>query len=327
MIILAISAILILCILLRIYIRQICFRCKSNVCLSGKTALITGGSLGIGYHIVCNLASRGCKVIVADEIINEEIKDAIYKETKSDKVSFEYVDLASFASVRKLAEKINSSVTKLDIFIYNAGIGKCYGQLSKDGLNKPMQINYYSAFLLTHLLVGLLKKSSSARIIFTSSGLSFFNAVSLKKNKLDVDIGSMIHDYNTSKFCMIAAADKLSNLLQKYNITSNSYHPGIVKTRILSQFRGDGMQTCEWLMNQFLVIASFLAGKSPEEGAQTGIHLACANEVENVTGKFFGEGVPRFKPYQAYNKKLCDALWRHSEEVVQLKPEEMLASS
>ncbi|CAH1105091.1 unnamed protein product [Psylliodes chrysocephalus] len=318
--------IFVICISLRIYSRYILFRCKSNICLEGKTAIVTGGSLGIGYHIVCNLASRGCKIIVADKVITDDVKDAIYKETNSKKITYEYVDLASFKSVREFAERINSTEEKLDILIHNAGIGKSFGTLSEDGLNVPMQINYYSAFLMTHLLIDIMKKSPAARLIFAGSAFSFFNTISINKNNPDdINLGTMQLDYHTSKFCVIAASDIFSAKLKEYNIMSNSYHPGVVRTRMINQFKGEGMTLFEAFIGRFLSFISFLIGKSPEEGAQIALHLACSREMEGVTGNFFGEGNSRFKPIQAYNKKLCQLLWSHSEKIVKLTPEEILS--
>lgn len=110
--------------------------------------------LGIGYQIVLGLASRGCRVIIADYNIDESIKDEIYKETHNYNIVLKYVNLASFKSVREFSEDILKSEEKLDILINNAGVGTESQVVTEDGLNSTMQVNYYSAFLLTHLLLG-----------------------------------------------------------------------------------------------------------------------------------------------------------------------------
>uniref|UniRef100_A0A6P7FVT3 Retinol dehydrogenase 14-like n=1 Tax=Diabrotica virgifera virgifera TaxID=50390 RepID=A0A6P7FVT3_DIAVI len=275
----------------------------------------------LGYHIVLNLLSRGCKVIVADRIVDDEIKQRIINITKSHEVYFEYVDLASFKSVRKLVDRIKKKEDKIDILINNAGIAMWFGPLSEDGLSVVMQVNYYSAFLMTHLLKDLLKKSPSARIMFTSSGLSFLAQFS--ESRFNNDETNDL-EYNSSKFCIIAAADIFAEKFKKYNITSNSFHPGLVRTDMSRRVMDRQMSWPQFILGLFVFALTMVVGKTAEEGAQTAIHLACANEVDGVTGKFFAETVPTFKPGLAHDQSLCNAIWLHSERVVGLKEEEKL---
>ncbi|XP_074037739.1 retinol dehydrogenase 14 isoform X2 [Leptinotarsa decemlineata] len=314
-----------LIILIRIHVLLSCARCRSRVCLVGKTALITGGSSGIGFQTALNLASRGCKVIIADKNVSEDIRDKLIRETGNQNISLEFVDLISFSSVRRLAEKLKKSEKKLDILINNAGTGKGPDALTEDGLNSTIQINHYSSFLLTHLLVDLLKKSSSGRIVFTSSALSHFHNFSsgdAKNGKIKEKM--KIFDYNNSKFMQIVVSDIFAMKLKKFNITSNAYHPGIVNTGIINQAVRDARGLWESLLVYFLLCLLFLYGKTPEEGAQTAIHLAISKDVEGVTGKYFGETTPTPKPRGAYNKAFCEGIWNASEVVVKLRPEEKL---
>lgn len=100
------------------------------------------------------LASRGCKVIIADCNVDESIRDAIIKETNNPNIFLKYINLASFKSVREFAHDLKKSEDKIDILINNAGTGKGVSALTEDGVGFTMQVNYYSAFLLTHLLLG-----------------------------------------------------------------------------------------------------------------------------------------------------------------------------
>lgn len=110
--------------------------------------------LGIGYQIVLELAARGCKVIIADRIVDKAIKEEIIKKTNNPNISLKYVNLALFSSVRAFAEDIKKSEDKLDILINNAGVARGVSFRTEDNINLTMQVNYYSAFLLTHLLLG-----------------------------------------------------------------------------------------------------------------------------------------------------------------------------
>lgn len=111
-------------------------------------------SLGIGYYTALNLASRGCRVILADILDAEDAKRSIARETNNTNIIAKRLDLANLETVRKFAEDINKTEDRLDILINNAGIGARLPQKTKDGLDLVMQTNYFGAFLLTHLLAG-----------------------------------------------------------------------------------------------------------------------------------------------------------------------------
>ncbi|KAJ8956159.1 hypothetical protein NQ318_020710 [Aromia moschata] len=212
--------------------------CKSNVCLLGKTALVTGGNAGIGYEIVLNLASRGCRVIIADKEHDPNLGEKIFRETNSTNVVCKHVDLASFKSIRAFAKEIVDSEEKLNILVNNAGIGSS-ATVTEDGL-------------------GLLKKSSG-RIIFTSSLLSHLNNLTLDNLRFGTDVST----YSNSKLCDIIAADMFSHKLKEFNVTSNSYHPWIVATTIFKTSRGQ-IKTLSMLSFWILVLEymSLLVGRA-----------------------------------------------------------------
>ncbi|XP_018570414.1 retinol dehydrogenase 14-like [Anoplophora glabripennis] len=292
--------------------------CKSKVCLVGKTALVTGGNSGIGYRIVLGLAQRGCRVIVADKIQDQNLLDNIYKETRSRNVVYKYVDLSSFKSVRELADNVIKDEGKLDILINNAGIGRNVSSVTEDGLDITMQVNYFSAFLLTQSLEGLLMKSGG-RIIFTSSASNYFHSFTLDKLKSDGSETRLNH-YPNSKLCLIMISDIFAEKLMKYGVTSNTYHPGIVYTDIFKRSIGPKRTINQSLcFIKALEYLSYFVGKTAEEGAQTAIYLACANEVEGVTGEYFFEMKPTFKPGLALDKAVCNAVWVATEEIVKGK--------
>lgn len=97
-------------------------------------------------------------MIIADCNVNESIKHAIYKETNNPNIQLKYINLASFKSVRQFAKELKNSEDKLDILINNAGVGHGISLSTEDGNSLTMQVNYYSAFLLTHLLIGKVLK-------------------------------------------------------------------------------------------------------------------------------------------------------------------------
>ncbi|XP_072386519.1 retinol dehydrogenase 14-like isoform X1 [Diabrotica undecimpunctata] len=290
-------------------------RCRSKVCLVGKTALVTGGSSGMGYEIVLELAQRGCRVIVADKIVSNNLRNKFIEKTNNFDISLDYVDLGSFQSVRALAEKLSNREKKIDILIHNAGIGPIINGLSTDGLNLTMQVNFYSPFLLTHLLLDLLKNSQSARLIFCSSSIikQLHSLILLEKCVI-----RKLEQYKFSKFCLAATADIFAKKLRRFNISSNCYDPGVVNTNIHAQFITNKFIYSLW----FTAFRSLL--KSPEDGCQTAIYLACAKEAEGVTGQFFADLKPLNKPKVMFDEKVCQSIWNKAEKLVQLQTDQIL---
>ncbi|XP_019876628.2 retinol dehydrogenase 12 [Aethina tumida] len=301
-------------------------RCRSKVCLVGKTAIVTGGATGIGYETALALASRGCRVIIADKVDATKAINRITQHTNNTNVVLKYLDLSSFQSVRKFAKDINSNESRLDILINNAGVGTAGNKHTDDGLNVTMQINHFGPFLLTHLLTDLLKKSAPSRIIFVSSASAFVNNLSLsnlnpvRDHPLNIIRTSFI--YGNSKLCNIITANCFAEKLKDSGVTSNSLHPGLVFTDIYNKSaRLLGLET---LSNIFKATVVYIYGKSVEEGAQTTIHLACSNKMAGVTGKHFWDCRSFPLPPGAWNKKFCADVWEETEKLVQLKEEEKI---
>lgn len=103
-----------------------------------------------------DFAKRGAKVILAcrDESKAKEAVNKIRTETHNTDVVYKLLDLSSFKSVRQFAENVNASEERLDILVNNAGAGGLGDKITEDGLPIVMQINYFSHFLLTNLLLG-----------------------------------------------------------------------------------------------------------------------------------------------------------------------------
>lgn len=301
--------------------------CDSNVCLNGKTALVTGGNKGLGYEIVLQLASRGCKVIIAARGVSEDLRKKIIKETHNPNIVVEYVDFLSFESVRNLADKLKKTEPKLDILINNSGVGKSASKPTEDGFNRTIQVNHYSSFLLTHLLVDLLKKSGNGKILFTSSFLAHVHVLSRRSVTRDgianAPIGNL--DYANSKFCAIISAAIFAKKLKKWNIKSNCYQPGIAKTDIFMESTKNLDNILDTIVYYSTMhVLKTIFGVSPYLPSQTAVQIVVANEFENVTGVYVGKYFKNVKPRGANDKELCEAIWKASEVAVQLKPEEML---
>lgn len=112
--------------------------------------------LGIGYETAIDFAKRGARVILAcrNEKRAKEAVDRIKKETHNMNVTYKLIDLSSFKSVKEFAADVKATESRLDILVNNAGVGSLGDIITADGLPIVMQINYFSHFLLTNLLIG-----------------------------------------------------------------------------------------------------------------------------------------------------------------------------
>ncbi|XP_044269115.1 retinol dehydrogenase 11-like [Tribolium madens] len=298
----------------KIYLKLTTGRCRSHTCLVGKTAIITGSNTGIGYETALDFAKRGARVILAcrNKSKAEEARSKIISETGNDNIVVKIVDLASFDSVRAFAKEINETENRLDILVNNAGVIGIGDDTSRDGLSLVIQINHFSGFLLTNLLVNLLKKSAPSRVINVSS-LAAEGAKNLDLDQIAKHT-SVMTDYYNSKLCNILFTQELAKKLEGSGVTAYSLHPGVVKTEIVNNTSGLLKIGFSFLMKFF--------SKTVEEGAQTTIHCSVAKGIEECNGEHFSD-CKRVKAYKtARNPGLAKKLWEKSEQIVHLQPNE-----
>ena len=274
--------------------------------MEGKTCLITGGSDGIGYVAARELARMGAQVVIVgrNATKTEDAANRIVDETSNREVGWLLADLSSQLEVRRLAEQVREQLPRLDVLLNNAGAIFLSNRTSVDGIEMTFALNHLGYFLLTSLLLDLLKKSAPARIINVSSSSHF------SLNELDVESlpkpGSDrgYRAYGRSKLCNIVFTYELARRLQGCDITVNALHPGLVRTNIA---RNNGI--LGRVANFFIGVRGVDAAK----GAETLIHLAYSPEVEGVTGKFFVgcRSVPSSS--LSYDTNLASVLWEMSE--------------
>ncbi|CAH1956015.1 unnamed protein product [Acanthoscelides obtectus] len=151
--------------------------------LAGKTAIVTGSSKGMGYQTALALAARKCKLILADKVNQTESLAKIATETGNEDLRAEFLDLSNLKSVRAFARNVLDKEKKIDILINNAGIFCMDKQKTVDKLDGVMQVNHLGPFLLTELLVDVIRESKQGRIVFVTSSGAFFHNMSVSTYK------------------------------------------------------------------------------------------------------------------------------------------------
>ena len=293
--------------------------CKSKMRLDGKTAIVTGGTSGMGLRIAMDFADRGARVIIACPFIDEGMngKRIIIQKTCNEAVIFKLLDLSCNSSIRRFASDVLKTEARLDILINNAGVGTVGEFLTKDGLNFAMQVNYFGHFLLTLLLLPLLHKTGTdleaSRIVNTSSVLHHIGSVNFEKMN-SLNSWYPIQLYANSKLCLILFTRELARRLKGSNIVVNCVDPGAVGTSI---FNCTGKYNGAILAFLFAVLF-----KTPWEGAQTAIHVSLDKKVGCISGELFKNCKLARAKQMAYDEGLAQRLWDESVKMVALSDDE-----
>lgn len=283
-----------------------------NTKIDGKIAIITGANTGIGKENAIDLAMRGGKVYIAcrDQPRGEEALKDIKRVSGSDKVYFLQLDLASLDSIRNFSKKFHELESQLHILVNNAGVMACPKSLTKDGFEMQIGTNHLGHFLLTNLLLDLLKHSAPSRIVMVSSAGHKMSDID-KEDFMSERSYSKWKAYGRSKLANVLFASKLAKKLEGTGVTANSCHPGVVQTE-LGRHMSDTLRK--------YVIAPIFGPffKTPWEGAQTQIRLAVDPELENVTGKYFSDCKEKIPSRAAQNDETATWLYQKSVELVGL---------
>jgi len=234
----------------------------------GKTVLITGSTDGVGRVVAQRLAAAGAHVLVHGRDVErgQTVVDEI--TAQGGEAEFIAADLASLAECRRLAEVVRAKTDRLDILINNAGIGTAGAkrQTSTDGHELRFAVNYLAGFLLTSLLLPLLRESAPARIVNVASA-----------GQQPIDFGDVmltrgydgVGAYCQSKLAQIMFTIDLARDLEGSGVTVNSLHPATY-------------------MNTTMVRQSGVAPRSTvEEGAEAILNLAASPALEGRSGLYF----------------------------------------
>jgi retinol dehydrogenase-14 len=249
-----------------------------NADLSGKVAVVTGASSGIGKEITRGLAAQGALVVMACRNLAkaEAVKAELQAGQPQAKLLLMQLDLSSLSSVRAFAAAFMAGQSKLDILVNNAGGWTGKREVSVDGQELTWVTNVVGPELLTRLLLPALKAAGKARIVnvaSTAAGNLDLNDIQYVKRKYDP-----IKAYSQTKQANRMLTWALNEGLPA-GLTANAMSPGLVKTDLNRDAPG-------FFKVMFKVLLP-LMGKTPAQGADTAVWLASAPELEGVTNKFY----------------------------------------
>src|SRR5258708_3247877 len=246
--------------------------------MNNKTILITGASAGIGLHSAIGLAKLGAQVVLVgrDESRTAQAAEQVKSQSGNPAIFYLLADLSSLKDVRKLAQEFKSKYNKLDVLLNNAGAIHFRRQLSADGYEMSLALNHLNYFLLTDLMLELLKAGPAGRIVNVSSRAHYRGHVNFDDLQSQHGYNPM-GAYSLSKLMNVLFTYELARRMQGTNVTANCLHPGFVASNFATN---NG-----WWVRLGMV---FMSGRiSVEAGSKCSIYLAASPDVQGVSGKYF----------------------------------------
>jgi NAD(P)-dependent dehydrogenase (short-subunit alcohol dehydrogenase family) len=217
-------------------------------------------------------------------------------------------DVSSQEEIRRLADEFKEAYPRLDVLINNAGVFRSKRITSADGIEMTFAVNHLAYFLLTNLLLDVLKASAPSRIVNVSSR-DHSNAT-IDFDDLQGEKGYKgAKAYSQSKLANVLFTYELTRRLEGTGVTANCLHPGVVGTNFGSGVSG---------VFGFMVRALKPLMKSPEKGAETSIFLASSPEVEGLSGRYFVKKAEAHSSDVSYDERIARRLWEVSAELTNL---------
>jgi NAD(P)-dependent dehydrogenase (short-subunit alcohol dehydrogenase family) len=273
-----------------------------------KVYLVTGATNGIGREIARGLARTGATVVAVgrDAARGQEVVADLRATTNNPKVELLLCDLSSQASIRSAAAELRARHDRLDVLVHQAGLFTSERKLTVDGIETMFAVNHLAYFLMTHLLLDLLKKSAPSRIIVGTGGIE-------AAGKIDFDDPSFTKK-KWKPFTAIAQS-KLGNMLfvhelvrrlEGTNVSVHAYQPGGVRTNLGA---GSG-SPFGWAM---ALVRRF--GVSPEQAAAVPVRLATSPEYDGQTDTFWNMAKQGVSSARSRDPDLGARCWALSERL------------
>ncbi len=280
--------------------------------MNGKVVLVTGANSGLGKATALGLAKLGATAVMVcrSKERGETARKEIVAATGNQSVVLLLADLSSQQSIRQLAQDFKAKYQRLDVLINSAGGVFMSRSISTDGIEYSLAFNHLASFLLTNLLLDVLKASAPARIVNVTTRLFPNTAINFDDLQFEKRRYGGFQAYTETKLANILFSYELARKLQNTGVTVNCVHPGIFK----SNFGTQGMPPAMRVMNA--ISRPFMA--SAEQAAERVLYLATSPTLEGVSGKYVANKHEIQSPRQSHDENATRRLWQLSERLTGL---------
>ncbi|KAL2918552.1 hypothetical protein HK105_201953 [Polyrhizophydium stewartii] len=288
--------------------------------LTGKVAIVTGASAGLGKVTALELARKGAHVFLVgrSEAKTQAVVDDIKRETGSSKVELLLADFLDLPTVEAAADKFVARGLPLDILVNNAGIMHAPFELSKQGIESQFAVNHFATTVFTVRLLPAIKRAAVPRIVNLSSlahlgvdskGIDY--AILNDEAKYD-----RFARYSETKLANIYFTTQLQKRLEAAGVKSalvNAVHPGVVKTELMrhrTEVTGSAIGSV--MINSLFI--------SADKGALTQLYVAADPEIEakQYRGRYFVPYAALAEPTAvAKNEEFAAKTWEWTQEILQ----------
>jgi NAD(P)-dependent dehydrogenase (short-subunit alcohol dehydrogenase family) len=264
-----------------------------------KTVLVTGATDGIGRETAIRLVQEGCRVVIhgRNPAKTESLHDALATRAASPLPDFVLADFTSLDEIWLLSKALHEKYSALDVLINNAGVFRHRYRKTGDGFEVTWQVNYLAPFALTLLLLDMLQKPASSRVVNVVS-----QAHAVRLDWRDLNSEESFEGYNAyawSKLALIMFSLELADRLKETGVSVISLHPGVIRTKLLSA------SSSSW-------------GLPPSRGAENVIEAAADPSLSGKTGLYLVERKPVRPPRFAEDGENRKKLWSLSVEMTGL---------
>ena len=283
----------------------------AGIDLSGKLAVVTGCTSGIGFETMRVLAQRGAYVVGTSRSLEKAHAACARVPGRTTPLQLE---LSDFDSVIACANAIRSIHSALDILVCNAGyLGGSGDRELVDGIEKHFAVNHLGHFVFVNRLLGRSYLSSQGRIVVVASRAAYKSApdAGIEFDNLGAVYGyEDRRAYGHSKLANVLFSLHLGELLKGTRMTVNALHPGVINTEIdrhMSRFKQTG----------FALMAALGGTKTVEEGAATSCYVATSPLLGETSGKYFEDcnAVTVLGDTHMHDAAMAEKLWRVSEDL------------
>jgi NAD(P)-dependent dehydrogenase (short-subunit alcohol dehydrogenase family) len=278
-----------------------------------KIALVTGANSGLGKETAIGLAKQGYRVIMVarSRERGETAQREIISASNSASVDLLIADLSSQREIRELANIVANQYPQLDLLVNNVGNSFMTRQLSPDGIEMSLAVNHLASFLLTHLLLDIIKASAPARIVNVGTRLNTemnFDDLQWERRPYQG-----LATYAQSKLGNLHFTFALAERLAGTGVTVNCVHPGVFRSNLGSSAGPSPI----WLGVITAMSKPFLTPAS--KAAERILFVATAPELKGVSGKYFGNRVELPAPTQTLDPSAQARLWSISAQLTGLE--------